>query len=143
VLIGNALEVKTGFAVKDSFMTPAGSALMSGVEIHATCIGNILHGDWIHRGDLGVELLVVSVTLFTAIIAIGSVPALAGVLTTFGIMLSWAALSYLSFLRGVFIPGHLASVIFMPIALLIVTLLKHRALRKGFAQIKDLLGLHD
>jgi adenylate cyclase len=143
VLIGNALEAKTGFAAKDSFLTPAGPVVMSGVEIHATVVGNIMERSWIRRMDVVGELVGISLVLSGVIVTLAIVSPFHGALVTAFVVTLWGCVAYAGFLSGVLIPGVLASAVFLPIAAVVVTLAKHQALKVRVAQVEDMLGLSD
>jgi len=143
VLIGNALKVKTGFAVKDSFRTPVSATLMSGVEVHATVVANVMQNNWIRRGNLGRELLTVSLLLVMVAVIVAAVAPVLGLMVVAGAAVVWSLIAYAGFLKGVFIPGVLGFLVVLPVTFVVTTIAKHRALKSRFYQVERMLGLSD
>jgi len=141
VVIGNALEAKTGLVTKDTFLTPTSSLLMSGVEIHATVVGNIMQGDWIRRVGAAYELLFLSIALVVITVALAGVTPFIGALFSLALIVVWSSCAYCAFLAGIFLPGVVACAVFTPLIFVVVTLVKHSALRVHLAAVQDMLGL--
>lgn len=121
----------------DSFITPASSAPIWGVEILATIASNLLDGTWIRRAAPNTEqsVLVVLVSTFSFIL-----PYLGlywGFITFVALGAAWFSLSYYSFSRlFFFVPGATAFGVVLPLYLVILTIWSSFNLRRILAEKK-------
>jgi CHASE2 domain-containing sensor protein len=88
-----------GTLSKDEFLTPASSDGTFGVEIHATTVGNLLDRSWLRRADLGVELLVLGILVFSMCAYSLRSPSSLLVGSLWGVVLLLHVAAYLSFSR--------------------------------------------
>ena len=141
VFVGSQLQSEVGVPVKDSFVTPASSYPMSGVEIQATTGANVLRQDWIKRLQPKIEHVLLNTTAFLLCLAISLLtPARAGLFLLVTIVI-WGGVSYLAFRLGFFIPGICLTGIVLPIMFLMSTLKYYLVLQRSYQDIENALGV--
>lgn len=137
VFIGLNLMTEVGPAQKDSFRTSFDSVRkMFGVEILATAAANILENKWVKRMSVWTEgiiyfllCLVLCVGLFTL------KPQWAGLVLISSIII-WMIVSYIAAINGLFIPGALLFLVFLPFAYLGSTLVYYLITYRSQQQVE-------
>jgi CHASE2 domain-containing sensor protein len=143
VAVGNTLATGLSYSIKDSFMTPASSRPMAGVEIHATVLGNVRTGEWIHRTPLSRELVILSAVLVVVSGVFFTLSAGPALVFYSLITAGWSVWAYLWFLNDKFLPGVLAFYGVLPLVLVVAILGKHRTLKGRLKHIGSMLGMTD
>ncbi len=119
VFVGLSMMTETGPAQKDSFRSSFDNDLkIFGVEILATAAANLIENKWIKRLGAWTEGTIYFFLCFGLCIALFVLkPQWAGVVLGVSILL-WLIVSFVSFINGLFIPGVMLFLIFLPIAYL-------------------------
>lgn len=143
VVVGNTLATGLSYTLKDSFVTPTSTRVMPGVEIHATVLGNVRSGDWIHRTSPAIEFSLLSAVILVISGVIFTMPAGPAVVFYTLVTAIWSVWSYAWFLTDRFLPGLLAFYVVLPLVLVVAILAKHRTLKGRMRYIGDMLGISD
>jgi CHASE2 domain-containing sensor protein len=143
VAVGNTLATGLSYSLKDSFVTPTSSRPMAGVEIHATVLGNLRTGSWIHRTPLPIELQLLSAVLLVVSGVFFTLPAGPALVFYAFVTATWSVWAYLWFLQDKFLPGTLVFYVVLPLALIVAILAKHRTLKGKLKYLGGMLGISD
>jgi CHASE2 domain-containing sensor protein len=143
IIVGSTLATGLSYTLKDSFVTPTSTRVMSGVEIHATVLGNMRSGDWIHRTSLATECTLLSAVILVVSGVIFTMPAGPAVVFYTMVTAVWSVWAYAWFLTDRFLPGLLAFYVILPLVVVVAILAKHRTLKGRMRYIGDMLGISD
>lgn len=141
VFVGTQLSIGVGLAMKDAFLTPTSSSDMSGVEIHATTVANILEQNWIRRSPPALEQLVLNLLAFFICALIVAAKPIRGLLLMCLAQSIWLLIAYKGFLQGIFIPGFTLCFITLPYMLCIASIYYFLVVMRSHSQIEDALGV--
>lgn len=143
VFVGLSLRTELGPSQKDSFRTPFyQSGSVFGVEIQATAASNIIEKKWIHRPSAWTEGIVFFAVTFLMTALIFSLrPQWAGLLLV-GFTAIWIAVSYLSFLNGLFIPGAILNGFVLPATYLGSTLVYYLVTHRSQQQVEKAFQMY-
>jgi len=122
VFVGLNFLTEVGPAQKDSYRTAFDSVRNTfGVEIQATAAANLLQKKWVTRSSKGTEGTVMFLLAFILCGAMFSIRPQWGGALVLGSIVVWAAVSYFAAQSGMFIPGLLLFLVFLPISYLAST----------------------
>jgi CHASE2 domain-containing sensor protein len=141
VYVGAQLQVAAGIARKDSDLTPFGGNPTFGVEICATTAANLLHGDWIRRFPMAIELLVLDILAFVLTLFFLLLRPFGGAMLLLSTLLVWCVVSYQAFLSHYFVPGVILVAIILPVVFTLSTLYFYLVLQRSYRNMETALGV--
>ena len=141
VLIGSKSLTQVGIEHKDAFLTPFPETLISGVEIHATVVGNVMEQKWLQRLNPRIEFTCLSAFAFLTAFMVISLAPLQSEIVLSSLAIGLAVTSYALFIAGTFFPGALLLCLFMPGLFLISTFYYFVIFQRSHKQMESALGV--
>jgi CHASE2 domain-containing sensor protein len=141
VIVGSQMEVDGIMKLKDSFETSVSKSFMSGVEIHANVVANIIHQQWIKRFPKSLEeIITAALAYLLPFLILISKPIRATTLAVTTIVM-WCLTSYLLFTQGYHLPGRIITTLLLPLSLFISITYFYLVLRSSINEVSDALGV--